>query len=186
VRRHLHGGHVGLPRDGDRLRPGGVEQYEADPRGHARPLHLRGGTGTTNPSVVARPTAQSNQSRWAKQVDVECEPWQKRIDAVTPQPTDAGSLQTWLSRTLPLVREQIAAVEAVKPPLKADEARKVRLFLDGLHKTVRTLTRYLAAIRANAPAKVRKALADAAAAGAATRAYAVSLGITQCGGYSSG
>ena len=37
------GGHVGLPRDRDRLRERGQGQHEADPRGHARALHLRAG-----------------------------------------------------------------------------------------------------------------------------------------------
>jgi hypothetical protein len=146
------------------------------------------GAQTTNPADTSatRPKPQADQSRWAKQVDVACKPWQKRIDAVSTPPTDAASLQRWLERTLPLVRGQIAAVKAVKPPVKEDEARKVTLFLGAVQKTERALTRYLAAIRANASAKVRKALADAGAAGAATRAYAVSLDITQCGGYSSG
>jgi hypothetical protein len=145
-----------------------------------------GSTTTTVPTVVARPSPKSNQSRWAKQVDVACEPWQARIDKVTPQPTDAASLQKWLERTLPLVRKQLAAVEAVKPPVKADEARKVRLFLNAVRKTERALTRYLAAIRQDAAAKVQKALADAGTTGGAARTYAASLGITQCGGYSSG
>ncbi len=74
----------------------------------------------------------------------------------------------------------------MKPPVKEDEARKVTLFLGAVQKIERALTRYLAAIRENAPAKVRKALADASSAGAAARAYAVSLDITQCGGYSNG
>ena len=143
-------------------------------------------TGTTTSTVSTRPKPQPSQSRWARQVDVACKPWQKRIDAVTPQPTDTASLQKWLEGTLPLVRKQIAAVEAVKPPAKAAEARKVRLFLNAVRKTERALTRYLAAIRENAAAKVRKALADAGASGAAARSYAASLGITQCGGYASG
>jgi hypothetical protein len=142
-------------------------------------------TQTTNPTAT-RPKPLPNQSRWAKQVDSACKPWQERIDAVTPAPTDAASLQKWLEHALPLVRDQIAAVKSVKRPAKADEERKVTLFLGSLQQTERALTRYLAAIQANKPAKVRKALADAGAAGAATRAYAVSLDITGCGGYSSG
>lgn len=142
-------------------------------------------TTTTSPGVT-RPKPGPNQSRWAKEVDVTCKPWQKRIDAVSPAPTDTASLRAWLERTLPLVRKQIAAVKAVKPPTKRAEARKVRLFIDAVEKTERALTRYLAAIKANAPAKVRTALADAGASGSAARTYAVSLGITQCGGYASG
>jgi len=141
---------------------------------------------TTTSQGSTRPKPLPTQSRWAKQVDDVCKPWQERIDAVTPAPTDAASLETWLENTLPLVRKQIAAVKAVKPPVKEDEARKVRLFFESLEKTERALTRYLAAIRKNAPAKVRRALAEAGAAGAAARAYAVSLNITECGGYSSG
>jgi hypothetical protein len=142
-------------------------------------------TPTTTP-VVTRPKPGPHQSGWAKAVDDVCKPWQERIDAVSPQPTDTASLQAWLERTLPLVRKQIAAVKAVTPPAKAGEARKVRQFLDSLQKTERALTRYLTAIQANAPAKERRALAEAAASGATTRAYAMSLNITQCGGYASG
>ena len=112
-------------------------------------------TPTTTP-VVPRPKPGPHQSRWAKQVDNVCKPWQERIDAVTPQPTDTASLEAWLKGALPLVRKQIAAVKAVKRPAKTDEARKVRLFLDSLQKTERALTTYLAAIQANAPAKVRR------------------------------
>jgi hypothetical protein len=144
-----------------------------------------GTTGATT-TVSTRPKPLPNQSRWAKQVDSACKPWQKQIDAVTPAPTDTASLTKWLERALPLVRKQVAAVDAVKPPAKEEEARKVTLFVDGLQKTEGALTRYLAAIRANQPAKVRKALADASAAGPATRAYAVSLDVTGCGGYASG
>lgn len=140
--------------------------------------------GTTTTST--RPARLANQSRWAKQVDAACKPWQGRIDAVTPAPVDVASLQVWLGRALPLVRKQIAAVEAVPPPEKQVEARKVALFLESLQKTERALTRYLSAIRKNAPAKERRALAEASAGGAAARGYAASLDITQCGGYSSG
>ncbi len=146
------------------------------------------GSQSTSPAdaTATRPTPPEDQSRWAQQVDDACKPWQEKIDAVSPAPSDVASLQSWLEQTLPLLREQLAAVKAVKPPAKADEARKRNLFSNALHKTERALTRYLSAIRADAPAKVRKALADAGAAGAAARAYAVSLDLTQCGGYSSG
>ena len=142
-------------------------------------------TGATT-TLSTRPKPLPNQSRWARQVDDVCKPWQKQIEAVTPAPTDAATLRKWLEHALPLVRGQIAAVAKVKRPAKAEEARKVTLFLDSLQRTERALTRYLAAIKANKPAKVRKALADAGAAGAAARAYAVSLDVTGCGGYASG
>lgn len=143
------------------------------------------GTGATT-SLSVRPKPAAGQSRWAQQVDAACKPWQQRIDAVSAPPADVAALRRWLERVLPLVRQQIAAVEKIKPPAKPAEARRVRLFLDSVHKTERALTRYLRAIRANEPAKVRSALADAGASGAAARAYAVSLGVTQCGGYASG
>jgi hypothetical protein len=147
----------------------------------------RSQTTSAADATATRPTPPEEQSRWAQQVDDACEAWQEKIDAASsPPPTDVASLQSWLEQTLPLLREELAAVEAVKPPAKADEARKRKLFLNALHKTERALTRYLSAIRASAPAKVRKALADAGAAGASARAYAVSLDVTQCGGYSSG
>jgi hypothetical protein len=141
-------------------------------------------TGTSTGSTPPKPLP--NQSRWAKQVDAACKPWQARIDAVTPAPTNTASLRIWLGQVLPLIRKQIAAMKAVKPPAKQDEARKVTQFLDSLQRTERALTRYLAASRENAPAKARKALADASASGAAARTEAASLNVTKCGGYSSG
>jgi hypothetical protein len=143
-------------------------------------------TASTTTAQSTRPKPQANQIRWAKQVDAICKPLQKRIDAVTPAPTNTASLQKWLEGALPLVRDQIAAVKAVKPPAKEDEARRVRLFLDSVQKTERALTRYLKAIREKAQAKAQNALAEAGTSGAAARGYAVSLNITQCGGYSSG
>lgn len=115
-------------------------------------------------------------------MDDACGPWQERIAAVA-QPTDAASLAAWLEKILPLVRKQIGAVKAVKPPVKDDEARKARLFIGSLQQLEAALTRYRAAIRANKPAAIQQALEEANAAGAAARSYAVSLDITQCGGY---
>ncbi len=146
-------------------------------------------TASTAPTTTARatrPKPPANQSRWAKQVDHVCKPWQERIDTVSPAPTTTASLQAWLETALPLVRRQIAAVNAVKPPVKKAEARRVSLFVDALDKTERALTRYLGAVKANASAKEQQALADAGTAGATARRYAVSLGITKCGGYASG
>ncbi len=77
-------------------------------------------------------------------------------------------------------------VEAIKPPVKEEEARRAKLFVGGLHKLEAALTRYLAAVRAGDPEKLEQAVADATAAGAETRSYAASLGLTQCGGYSTG
>ena len=77
-------------------------------------------------------------------------------------------------------------MKAVKPPVKADEARKVRLFLDSLQKTERALTTLPRRDPGQCSGEGAQALAEAGAAGAAARAYAVSLDITQCGGYSSG
>jgi hypothetical protein len=155
----------------------------------AATLVVAAGTGcsdsTTN-AIPKRPKSRPTQSSWAKQVDVVCKPWQKRIDAVKPDPVDTAALQVWLVRALPLVRNQIAAVEAVKRPAKQDEATHVKLFLHSLQKTERALTRYLAAIGENAPAKAQKALDDASASGKTARARAVSLDVTQCGGYSNG
>lgn len=55
-----------------------------------------------------------------------------------------------------------------------------------MKKIERGLTRYRAAIRAGDPDAVQQALAEANAAGTETRGYAISVGITQCGGYSGG
>jgi hypothetical protein len=145
-------------------------------------------TSTTSATTATsvRPRRLPNQSRWARQVDAACKPWQARIDAITPAPVDVPSLQKWLDRALPLVRKQLAAVKAVRPPANADEATKVRLFLASLQKIEHALTTYLAAIHQHAAVKAQKALDDAGAAGSAARADAVSLDITQCGGYASG
>jgi hypothetical protein len=126
------------------------------------------------------------QSRWAKQVDVVCKPWQDRIDAIRPPPTSVASLQTWLARALPLARKQIAAVQKVPPPKSTGEARQVTRLLDSLNTTERALTRYLAAVNAKAQTKAQTALTTAATAGAKARALSLSLDITQCGGYATG
>jgi hypothetical protein len=139
---------------------------------------------TTEP-VSTRPEPASDQSRWAAQVDDACLPWQQQIDAVAP-PTDAASLERFVGSLLPLFRKQVAAVKAVKPPADEDEARKATLFVTALGKLERGLTRYHDALAAGEAAAVQRALEDANAAGAQARAYAVSLGITQCGGYESG
>src|SRR5437867_2080654 len=75
-------------------------------------------TSSTTNAIPKRPESRPTRSSWAKQVDVACKPWQKRIDAIRPEPVDTVSLQAWLKRALPLVRKQIAAVEAVKRPTK--------------------------------------------------------------------
>jgi hypothetical protein len=132
-----------------------------------------------------RPEPPADQSRWASQVDAACKSWQERIDAVAP-PLDATALERWLTETLPLARKQLAAVEQVKPPAKADEAERAKLFVGGLQKLERALTRYLAALRAGDAEAIQRALAEANAAGTETRGYALSLDVTECGGYASG
>ena len=133
----------------------------------------------------ARPEPPEDQGRWARQVDAACRPWQGKIDAVAP-PAGATDLDRWLGQTLPLVRKQVAAVEAVKPPVKESEAERAALFVAGLRKVERGLTRYRAALGDGDTEAVQQALAEANAAGTETRGYALSLGVTQCGGYSSG
>jgi hypothetical protein len=140
----------------------------------------------TTTTAATHPTVLPTQSRWAKQVDVVCKPWQDRIDAIRPPPTSVASLQTWLARALPLVRKQIAAVQKVPPPESTREARKVRRLLDSLNTSERALTRYLAAVNAKAQTKAQTALTTAATAGAKARALSLSLDITQCGGYATG
>lgn len=136
-------------------------------------------------STATRPEPPPDQGRYARQVDEACAPAQRTIDAVFP-PANAAGLERWLADTLPLVRKQVAAVKALKPPAKEEEARRARLFVGGLEKLESSLTKYLAAIRLGDPAAVQKAVTEAGAAGSETRGYAASLGITKCGGYSSG
>ena len=132
-----------------------------------------------------RPKPPADQSRWAKQVDAACKPWQARIDELAP-PATAAELEAWLGGLLPLVRKQVSAIRDVKPPAKPDEARKAALFIENMTKLERSLTRYQAAIKAGDTAAIQRSLREANAAGAASRAYALSLDVTECGGYSSG
>jgi len=131
---------------------------------------------------ASRPEPPEDQSRWAKQVDEACKPWQAQVDAVAP-PADADGLIRWLSETMPIVRKQVAAVRAVKLPAKQSEAKRAALFVGALQKLERGLTRYHAALRAGDPVAIEAALVEANAAGAEARSYAVSLDITECGGY---
>lgn len=152
------------------------------------PAATEAGPTTTAPeqtteSTETQPEAPPDQSAWAAQVDEACEPVQEQIDALPP-PTDAASLETWVAQVLPLVREEVAAVKAVKPPVDAEEAREARLFVKSLERLEGALTRYLDGLRTSDTAAVEQALADANAAGAEARAYAVSLDVTRCGGYS--
>jgi hypothetical protein len=133
----------------------------------------------------ARPKPPADQSRWAKQVDAACKPWQARIDGLAP-PTTAAELEPWLGDLLPLVRKQVSAVKDVKPPAKQDEAKKAALFIENVTKLERSLTRYQAALKAGDNAAIQRSLQEANAAGAASRAYALSLDVTECGGYSGG
>ena len=102
----------------------------------------------------------------------------------SPRPCDASGLQRWLDDLLPLVRKQVRAVTAVKPPAKQSEAKKVALFIENMTKLERSLTRYRAAIETGDTEAIQRSLQEANAAGAASRAYALSLDVTECGGYS--
>jgi hypothetical protein len=108
---------------------------------------------------------------------------QEQIDALPP-PTDAASLVTWVEQVLPLVRKQVTAVKAVKPSTKEDEARNAELFIESLESIEGSLTEYLAALQESDNAAIERTLTAANAAGAQARAYALSLGVTRCGGYS--
>ena len=118
-------------------------------------------------------------------MDAACKPLQERIDALAP-PANASELERWLDDLLPLVRKQVRAVKAVKPPAKQSEARNAALFIENMTKLERSLTRYRAAITAADTPAIQRSLSEANAAGAASRAYALSLDVTECGGYSSG
>lgn len=147
---------------------------------------------TTAPSTTApagtgktRPEPPEDQSRWAREVDVACKRWQEQIDAVAP-PASPGDLEPWLAETLPLIRKQVAAVEAVKPPTAADNAERAALFIGNLRIVEQALTKYRAALRANNAQAAREALAQAGSAGAEARTAALAAGVTECGGYSGG
>jgi hypothetical protein len=168
---------------------GGGDDQNGEAGGDDTPLATATTTKASEPEpedpTATRPEPPPEQSRWAGQVDTACAPVQQRIDAVPP-PADAAGLERWLADVLPLVRKQVAAVKAIKPPVKEEEARRAKLFVAGLEKLEAALTRYLAALRVGDPEKVQKAVAEASAAGAETRGYAASLGITECGGYEDG
>lgn len=118
-------------------------------------------------------------------MDAACKPWQGRIDALFP-PADASQLQNWLDQLLPLLRKEVVAVNAVKPPAKESDAKTAALFTANLKKLERGLTRYRAAVVAGDQKAVEQAILEANAAGAAARAYALSLDVTECGGYEGG
>ena len=139
-------------------------------------------TTAVTEKTATRPEPPADQSRWASEVDAACAPVQAQIDAVPP-PGTASELGTWLRDTLPLVRKQVAVVDAVPLPANKDEAKRAELFVAGLHELEQALTRYAAALEQNDPEAIQKALAEANAAGTETRGYALSLDITQCGGY---
>jgi hypothetical protein len=139
----------------------------------------------TTQAAETRPEPPEDQTRWAREVDLACEPWQVQIDAVPP-PADAADLERWLDETLPLIRKQVAAVEAVQLPGAKSEAEPASRFGDGLRRVERALTRYRAALRAGDAEVAKQALAQAGAAGAESRAAALALGVTECGGYSAG
>lgn len=137
----------------------------------------------TTEDYDARPAPPADQSRWARQVDVVCKPWQERIDELAA-PADAAGLESWLAELLPLVRRQLAAVRALKPPAKRSEAEPAKRFLANMTQLERSLTRYRAALEAGDGEAVQRALVEANAAGAAARNDALVLDVTQCGGYS--
>ena len=118
-------------------------------------------------------------------MDTACQPWQERIDALVP-PADASQLERWLNDLLPLVRKEVGAVTAVKPPAKQSDAKRAALFTSNLRKLERSLTRYRAAISAGDTKAIQQAIQEANAAGAAARGYALSLDVTRCGGYGGG
>jgi len=140
-------------------------------------------TGAATADDYTRPEPPPEQSRWALQVDEACGPVQRQIDAL-PAPTDEASLERWVAQVLPLVGKEVAAVKAVKPSTKEDEVRNANLFIGSLEGIESALTKYLAALQEDDVAAIEKALTEANAAGAQARAYAVSLDVTECGGYS--
>jgi hypothetical protein len=144
----------------------------------------------TSPAVTedlteTRPDPPADQSLWARKVDAACKPWQKRLDALEP-PADPSGLGPFLAESLPLIRKEIAAIEAVRPPTGSEEASQVEAFVANLRRIERALTAYGAAVESNDRAAVETALGEVAAAGAETRALAFELGVTECGGYSGG
>ena len=135
--------------------------------------------------VETRPEPPAEQSRWAQEVDRACEPWQQRIQAVT-LPADTGDLERYLNETLPLIRKQVAAVDAVKLPPSKPDARQATLFVTGLRDLEGALTKYAAALHAGNPEQTEQALANANSAGLQLRTYVAPLGVTQCGAYEGG
>ena len=136
-------------------------------------------------AAETRPEPPEDQGRWAQQVDAACKPWQVKIDAVAP-PATATDLERWLGEALPLIRKQVAAVEAVKPPTAAAAAEQATLLVSNLRIVERALTHYRAALRSGDADAAKDALAAAGAAGIEARTTALAAGVTECGGYSSG
>ena len=139
---------------------------------------------TTTQPAETRPEPPAGQSRWAREVDAACKPWQDRISMVKP-PAAASELERYLGDALPLIRKQIDAIDAVELPEAEADARKARSFLAGLRKLEAALTRYRAALRASDSAATEQALAEANTAGLQARAAVAGLGVTECGGFES-
>jgi hypothetical protein len=98
-------------------------------------------------------------------------------------PADASGLARWLGETVPLVSKEVAALRAVKPPVKQSEAERAKLFVASMGKLERGLGRYHSAVLAGDPQAIQQALAESNAAGVEARGYAASLDVTRCGGY---
>ena len=156
-----------------------------DDNGSAAATTVAATTAVTTAPTDTRPEPPADQGRWAREVDAACKPWQERIDAVPP-PLDESGLETWLAETLPLIRKQLAAVRAVKPPDSKSEATEADRFIGDAQRLEGALTSYLTAVRAGDATAMQQALANANAAGVEARVKAAALGITECGGYEGG
>ena len=159
---------------------GEAEAAEAAVRSNPGAAATRTAEATTE-AVQTRPEPAPAQSRWAAAVDDLCLPLQQRLDAL-PQPVDAATLQAWLGRAIPIVRDQIAAVKSVERA-PGPTGRAQGRFVESLERLEGALTRYHAGLRQGNVGKVEQAVTDATAAGADARTYATQAGITQCGGY---
>ena len=100
---------------------------------------------------------------------------------------NAAGLERWLGDMLPLVRKQVARSRRSSRPSRQRRPAERSSSSRASTKLERSLIPYRAAITAGNPAAIQRQLWRMRTPRApTTRGYAVSLDVTECGGYSSG
>ena len=141
-------------------------------------------TAAQTEAAEAGPESAPVQSAWAREVDSACRSSQERLDAL--EPPAGTSIEDFMAEAVPLMREQIEAVEAVDVRPGSAEARSAAQLVAEMRGVEAGLRRYADALRANDGAAAQAALLEAGTAGAEARRRASALGLTACGGFAGG